>query len=91
MSSRLGWGGLLVATALLALPASTSAATIGFTPTGSLGVGREGPAGAELPDGKVLVVGGSNLRTSEIYDPATGMFSSAGIGLMLAPGPSRSR
>ena len=85
MRSRVGWGALLVAIALLALPAGTSAATIGFTPTGSMGAGREGPAGAELPDGKVLVVGGSNLRTSEIYDPATGTFSSAGIGLMAAP------
>ena len=85
MRGRVGWGALFVAIALLALPAGTNAATIGFTPTGSMGVGREGPAGAELPDGKVLVVGGSNLRTSEIYDPATGTFSSAGIGLMAAP------
>ena len=54
-----------------------------FTPTGSMTVARGGHAAAILPDGRVLISGGSNdpgpapLGT-EIFDPATGQFSPGG-------------
>ena len=31
-----------------------------------------------LADGRVLVTGGDNVDTAEIYDPATGTFTPAG-------------
>jgi Ca2+-binding RTX toxin-like protein len=58
---------------------------------GSMSVRRYAAAAAPLPDGRVLVVGGSNttfpyfLSSAEIFDPATGSFSSAGIGSMSVP------
>jgi Ca2+-binding RTX toxin-like protein len=65
-----------------------------FSPTGSMSVGRASSAMAPLPDGRVLVVGGTNfdggtsateLSSAEIFDPATNSFSSAGIGSMTVP------
>lgn len=62
-------------------------ATGQFTPTGSLAHPRDFPATSLLPDGRVLVAGGSHLSgnpgtvtvpEAEIYDPATGTFSEAG-------------
>lgn len=57
-----------------------------FTQTGSMEFPRYKQGAALLPDGKVLVVGGSNengrqtmYSSSEIFDPSTGRFS---------PGPS---
>jgi hypothetical protein len=59
-------------------------ATGTFTLTGSLGTARRKHAGVLLADGRVLIVGGtrggddSNVLTSgEIFDPATGQFTSA--------------
>jgi Ca2+-binding RTX toxin-like protein len=57
---------------------------------GSLSVPRERPLAAPLPDGRVLVAGGHYydhggghyLSSAEVFDPATGTFSSAGIGSM---------
>jgi hypothetical protein len=55
-----------------------------FSATGSMATVRGGGHTATLlPDGKVLVVGGSVvdfgiLSSAELYDPATGMFSFAG-------------
>lgn len=58
-----------------------------FTPTGSLNVDRYGHAAILLPNGQVLVVGGNrttspgvstSLASAELYDPATGTFSSTG-------------
>ena len=50
---------------------------------------REGAVAAPLPDGRVLVAGGSlydggvnPLSSAEVFDPATNTFSSAGIGSM---------
>lgn len=75
------------ATALLYDPATQQ-----FTPTGSLAHPRDQAAVSLLPDGRVLVAGGSRLEgnpgsvavaMAEIYDPATGSFSEAGE--MLVP------
>ena len=58
-----------------------------FTPTGSLEFPREVASVGRLPDGRVLVAGGSYLAgnpgsvavaTAELYDPTTGVFSEAG-------------
>jgi hypothetical protein len=52
-----------------------------FAPTGSMIALRGDHAAALLPDGRVLVTGGSSpvggLRSAEIYDPATGSFAAA--------------
>jgi hypothetical protein len=57
-----------------------------------MSVPREGAAAAPLPDGRVLVAGGRYydegahyLSSAEVFDPATGTFSSAGIGSMSVP------
>jgi hypothetical protein len=59
-----------------------------FSPSGAMGVGRERHTATLLPDGRVLIVGGVGERAAdfsdtavleaEIWDPATGSFSSAG-------------
>jgi len=57
-----------------------------FAATGSLGTPRFLPAVTLLPNGKVLVAGGSNstgpftnaISTAELYDPATGAFTATG-------------
>jgi uncharacterized delta-60 repeat protein len=57
-------------------------ATGKFRPTGSMSVVRMYATGALLPDGRVLVVGGSDPGTpyasAELYDPATGRFTTTG-------------
>jgi WD40 repeat protein len=49
-----------------------------FTLTGSLNAPRDAHTATLLPDGKVLIAGGSgaigNLSTAEIYDPSAGEF-----------------
>lgn len=60
-----------------------------FTPTGSLGVGRAFHRATLLADGRVLLSGGLGppplpgaedlLTHAEVYDPATGQFSPAGV------------
>jgi uncharacterized delta-60 repeat protein len=54
----------------------------GFSATGSLAVGRMDHTATPLPDGRVLVVGGSGssllLASAELYDPATGSWSATG-------------
>lgn len=74
-------------TALLYDPATET-----FTPTGDLAHPRDQAAAALLPDGRVLVAGGSRIEgnpgsvavpIAEIYDPASGTFSDA--GKMLVP------
>ncbi len=55
-----------------------------FKPTGSMSTSRGwGQTATPLPDGRVLVAGGSSvgiglLASAELYDPATGTFSPAG-------------
>ncbi|NMO20668.1 kelch-like protein [Pyxidicoccus fallax] len=48
--------------------------------TGSMAEGRANHTATRLPDGRVLVVGGSSdhLPTAELYDPATGTWSATG-------------
>ena len=53
------------------------------TATGGLGTGRAGPTATLLPNGKVLLAGGTNtgsvsLASAELYDPATGTCSPTG-------------
>jgi hypothetical protein len=72
---------------LAAAPQLASAAGSGsFSPTGAMGEPRVFHAAAPLPDGRVLVAGGSatgafgptgGLATTEIYNPATGTFAPA--------------
>ena len=57
-------------------------ATGAFTPTGSMTEAREEHTATQLPDGRVLIVGGNSvtdtLASAEIYDPLTGSFAFAG-------------
>jgi hypothetical protein len=60
-----------------------------FTPTGSLTIGRFGHSSALLPDGRVMILGGTTadatngivdqVRTAEVCDPALGQFSVFGF------------
>lgn len=54
----------------------------GWNPTGSMSVARTLHASVLLPSGKVLLVGGSDSSVVELYDPATGIFQSAGQTLV---------
>lgn len=58
------------------------AAAGGWSPTGSMGIARQGHAAVRLVDGRVFVVGGfgggNDLSSAERYDPATGTWASAG-------------
>src|SRR5439155_7773717 len=49
-----------------------------FSPTGNLTTARAWHAATLLPDGKVLLVGGSEDGSAEVYDPSTGSFNSLG-------------
>ena len=58
-----------------------------FSAVGSLATARYAPAGATLPGGRALIAGGyysppvsTYLTATEIFDPATNTFSSAGVG-----------
>jgi Kelch motif/Galactose oxidase, central domain len=69
-------------------PAAGSFSSAGIGP---LVTGRYNAAAAPLPDGRVLVAGGNQDASilpnanAEIFDPASGSFSSAGIGPMVVP------
>jgi len=57
-----------------------------FVPTGTMNEGRESHSATQLPDGRVLIAGGHGgtrrslrvLGSAEIYDPASGRFTSTG-------------
>ncbi|MDA2936762.1 right-handed parallel beta-helix repeat-containing protein [Acidobacteria bacterium AH-259-A15] len=55
---------------------------VGFCETGSMGTPRKSHTATLLPNGLVLITGGLNgvtpLASAELYDPATGTFSSTG-------------
>jgi len=59
----------------------TVAATIGhnqFRLTGAMAVMRNGQTATLLLDGRVLIAGGSNDNTADLYDPQAGTFSPTG-------------
>lgn len=59
----------------------TASAKPGFYSTGSMTAGRFGPTATLLPDGRVLIAGGTSatdLASAELYDPKTGTFSPTG-------------
>src|SRR5688572_16575825 len=83
---------LALAIGLLVPPAALGAGAGSFGPTGSMSTGRYAAAAAPLPGGRVLVAGGFNdegggnyLASAEVFNSATGAFSSAGIGAMSTP------
>lgn len=58
-------------------------ATGTFSATGSMSVARQDHTATVLKDGRVLIVGGDDVRehalaTAELYDPSTGTFSATG-------------
>src|SRR5689334_382735 len=73
---------LLLALSGHALPAN--AQSLGtFTATGSMTMERSGHTATRLPDGRVLIAGGTNgfyktLASAELYDPATATFTVTG-------------
>jgi Kelch motif len=77
--------------ALLAPQIASGAFSGSFAPAGSMTTPRYGGAAAPLPDGRVLIVGGSpdggltKLASAEIFDPDTNTFTSSGIGSMGTP------
>lgn len=68
-------------------PASNSFSAAGI---GTMSTGRSAAVSASLPDGRILVAGGTDatakaLVSAEAFSPQTGTFSSAGIGSMGTP------
>ena len=66
-----------------------------FAPTGSMTIARQGHSAVELPDGRVLVVGGCTagagacttyLDGAEIYDPVLGTFTAVVVNRPSSPG-----
>jgi hypothetical protein len=78
-----GYNGTSLGTAELFDPSGTGS----FIPTGSLAAPRHGHIAVLLANGKVLIAGGVScaavcsgpLATAELFDPATGSFSDAGV------------
>ncbi len=64
---------------LAAVPHRAAAQNALFAPTGSLTYGRLTHTATVLPDGKVLIAGGSTaVASAELYDAATGTFTMTG-------------
>src|SRR5260370_41723083 len=82
-------GSLRLVVLLQLMLAASLASTQAFTPTGNLNTGRNGHRAIPLNDGTILVTGGydfneSALASSELYNPATGVFTTTG-SLVTAP------
>ena len=80
-------------------PSCTTRVAGTFAPTGDMNVARQGHSAVELPDGRVLVVGGCTagagacttyLDSAEIYDPALGTFTPV-VDVMSPPAPTSPR
>lgn len=71
-----------VADAKASAEATVAVVASGFTPTANLETPRAGHTATLLPNGKVLIAGGtdgsSSLQTAELFDPATNTFSATG-------------
>jgi N-acetylneuraminic acid mutarotase len=85
---------LLLTAATLAWPAAVRAQAPGqWAPTGSMSTARTEAALATLPDGQVLVAGGTDresthaLASAELYDPATGIWTPTAPMLTARAGP----
>src|SRR5262245_12890358 len=61
-------------------PTAIAQASAAFTSTGTMTTPRAGHTATLLLNGKVLIVGGDNAGTAELYDPATGTFAPTGNG-----------
>ncbi len=74
--------------AALDVTVAVSPTPAGFSSTGSMATAREYHTATRLSDGTVLVVGGFDgsapVRTAELYDPATGLFTPT-TGSMATP------
>jgi hypothetical protein len=73
---------LLTAGLVLVQPSAGQSGT--WTPTGDLITGRWNHTATLLPDGMVLVAGGSasggsGLKSAELYDPASGTWTPPGL------------
>jgi Galactose oxidase, central domain len=69
---------LLAAAAALALVQPCAALSLEFEETGSLAIPRSSQTATLLPSGKVLVVGGDDGGSCELYDPASGTWATTG-------------
>lgn len=62
-------------------PGSSAAQTVGtFTAAGDMTAARAGHTATLLQDGRVLIVGGDQTGTAELYDPSAGTFTPTGNG-----------
>src|SRR5262245_43879531 len=57
---------------------SCDAVSFRFEPTGNLITARSGHTATLLPNGNVLVAGGSDLNSCELYNPSTGTWVTTG-------------
>jgi len=84
IANKGGWGFKLFASAAAygVMTASDTFDVAGFCETGSMSVTRFRTTMTLLPNGKVLVAAGEDgsnvLKSAELYDPATGTWSSTG-------------
>jgi hypothetical protein len=78
LSPKRLWTAVVLDLTLLLLSYTSTAAAQGpgtFTATGDMTVARANHTATLLLDGRVLIVGGDETGTAELYDPATGTFT----------------